>query len=115
LQTILSYSLTKNTNTYKIFILYGSERNRKSFLDKLLQKLLGNYYNKTPNTLYKKDDFYKADVTSLERKKLIVLNKQNSEYKLDIRKINSLTESKIECRKKMYENFRQLNYKLNIS
>jgi P4 family phage/plasmid primase-like protien len=93
---------------HKIFILYGSDRNRKSFLDKLLQRLLGNYYNKTPNTLYQVGNHHKADVASLERKKLTVLNEQNSDYKLDIRKINSLTGSRTESRKKMYENFRPI-------
>jgi phage/plasmid-associated DNA primase len=74
----------------------------------LLQRLLGNYYNKTPNTLYKKGDFHKADVASLEGKRLTVLNEQNSDYKLDIGKINSLTGSGTESGKKMYENYRQI-------
>jgi phage/plasmid-associated DNA primase len=61
-------------NIHKIFILYGSDRNGKSFLDKLLQKLLGNYYNKTLNTLYQVGNHHKADVASLEGKRLTVLN-----------------------------------------
>jgi putative DNA primase/helicase len=74
LQTIFGYSLTGNINIHKIFILYGSDRNGKLFLDNLLQRLLGNYYNKTPNTLYQVGNHHKADVASFERKRLTVLN-----------------------------------------